>query len=317
MLLAVQDSFAGKTGRCPNCGNTLPIPFPETGESPDRPPLYRKDAPVGRRRGARARRDEYDAYDDFDEPDYDADGRPSRRRSEYDAWPEIRKPTLSPLATLICLGIGIALLGVLSLIPLFPMFSVQVPPNVPANLATVAGMIQLTEGKIILIVTAAVAFLCVVFLILFLTVPESLSNLFLTLGSCLASGWGLVATIWLLGFIWDIFTVNNSIKSFGPNAGGGPGIAPGFGLWVGLCAALGVVAVFSVLLALRRGSAWLYLAEGTGLLIGVLLVALNVQPWTTWIDQKEFQANPFLLQKHKLIIRYVPLLTNARPARRF
>jgi hypothetical protein len=177
-------------------------------------------------------------------------------------------------------------------------------------LGTIGGLIKYPEGKIILILTLACTVFCLASLVLYLTVPDKLSNVFLTIGGCLASGWGITVLLWLLGFIWDILTVNSSLKGIGRPGSNEEGIAPGAGLWVGLVVAAGVVAVFSTLLALRRQALWLYLGEGCGLLLGILLVAVNVQPWDTGVDNNKVRADQSLIAKHKIRTRYLPLLSN-------
>jgi hypothetical protein len=68
--------------------------------------------------------------------------------------------------------------------------------------------------------------------------------------------------------------------SGGPTSGGGPTlrVTMGAGTLVGLVLAIGVVAVFSLMTNYRGKGRWMYLGDGVGLLLGVVLglVAANI-----------------------------------------
>ncbi len=300
-ILSVRDEFAGKTGRCPSCGATLPIPNPtvedvrpvsaakprrrdeEDDEGDDRParptrrrPVDEDDEDEGPRRPARRRRD--DDYDDEDDDDYD--DRPRRRRSREDDRRR-RRRSGSDTATPVCLGIGIGLLVFLSLIPLFSLVSVSASglpfgarvPSPPSWFS------ESWQGKVLLIVSILAALLTIAALILHFTVDEGVSGILVTIGSCVGSGWGIAALLWIVGQIWKIFTQVAELKGRMGGLAERISISPSIGLWLGMAVAVGVVVVFSTLLSLRRQSLWLYVAEGSGVLLGVLLVVAAVQPW--------------------------------------
>jgi hypothetical protein len=306
-VLSVRDDFAGQTGRCPSCGATLDIPaggegpahvVPVRSRRPD--PEEEDPVPVYPSRPRRRPRDDYD--DEYEDSDYEEDRRGARRRSPYDERYGRRRPP-STAGTIVCLGIGIGLLVFLAFVPLFPMFSFTFPANfrVPVQ-PEVGGMIKLTEGMVLVIVTGVVALICVVALILYLSIAESISDIFLTVAGCLAGGWSITVLVWMVAFIWDIFTFNGVTKTRG-----GVGIVPGIGLWLGLGLALGLVAVFATLIGIRGRTLWLYLGEGVGLVAGILLLTLNVQPWESNDKMK------YLAAKEK---RYRPLLLNEANLRR-
>jgi len=279
-MLSVRDDFAGKTGKCPNCGATMPIPeataTAASADAPEETPARRADIdeiPV-RLLSPRKRRDR-DYQDDYDEPgaeDYDDD------------YPTVRKPRKrgSVAGTIVCLGIAIVLLLSLGLLtPLLSLYSISFP-NMPFGgfaALPIGGMIGLTEGKILMIGSLLAAALCAAALVVFLTAPVRVGDGFVTASSCFGGGWALAALFWVLGFIWDI----KNMSSFRQTLPGSEvtGMDPGLGLWFGLGFSIATVAVFSALASVRGRTAWLYLGEGLGLIAGVLLLTLNVQPWVT------------------------------------
>jgi hypothetical protein len=146
------------------------------------------------------------------------------------------------------------------------------------------------QGKVILIVTLVVAVFAAVSLVLYLTINPYVSDLILTISGAIAGGWALTVLLWLLGFIWKVFTIHTKMKQMvksNPFAGQVEfSVSPGIGLWIGMVVALASVAVFSILLGLRGKTLWIYLAEGVGLLLGVLMMLVAVQPWKTPFDNK-------------------------------
>jgi hypothetical protein len=311
-MLSVRDDFAGKTGKCPNCGTLMPIPdaageepiaavldteTEAAAKSPPTAPAEEEPIPV-RPYLARRRRED----DDFDEP------RPRRRRYEdEEEMPPVRRSGghTAFVGTIVCLSVGIALLILLGLTPIFSMYAITFP-NMPiagfaGNLSPpVSGMLFLTEGKILLIVSQVAAALCIAGLIVFLTAAPRVADIFVTICSCVAGGWGVAALFWVLAFIWDINTMSLA-RQVAPQLFG-TGMAPGVGLWIGLGASIALVAVFSALITIRGRTAWLYLSEGLGLVAGVLLLTLNVQPWVSDEPADHFSGKPTKLSR-----RYLPL----------
>jgi hypothetical protein len=177
----------------------------------------------------------------------------------------------------VCLSVAIGLFLFLGFIPLFSMYSFSLPVEVPAAFApSVSGMIALLEGKMIMILSFVAAACLIAALVISLTASGKVRDLAISIASAVGGGCGLTLGLWLLGFIWDIFAFSSAAKAKSP---ADVGLAPGIGLWIGLALALGVVAVFSTLSTLRGQSLWLYAGEGVGLLLGVLLLTVNVQPW--------------------------------------
>jgi hypothetical protein len=303
-MLSVRDDFAGKTGKCPTCGTMMPIPYPSgpvpassISAEPLTPLLGEEDLPVQ----AKSRRGR-----DEDIDDYEYDEQPRRRRRD-DGFGD-RKA--SPAGTIACLCTGIGLLLLLNLVPIFPMYIISSPPQAigrELTLPTISGMFQMTEGKIFLIVSCVVALFCIVALVLYFVTSERVSDVFLTVSSCLAGGWGIVALFWVLGFIWDIINTSSYIREM--SEGRGPAIMPGIGLWIGLFVTIGTVVVFSILIGIRGKTAWLYLGEGGGLLVGILLLTLNVHPWdaSNGVEAAQARKDPIEVMKTKFFNRYWPL----------
>jgi hypothetical protein len=292
-ILSVSDAFGGKMGRCPSCGATMQIPLADEGVQPvNRPsrsgaPRYDEDDDDDRRPvPARSRRRSRDDYDDDD----DYDDRRSSRRPRYDE-PRGRRWAREPfVGTLVCLGIGVGLLLFLGFVPLFSYAGISATANnitlpttqaVPSLLKGDKDFDGGWQGKVILIVTFLVAAFVVVSLILYLTISPAVSDLVLTSSSCVAGGWCVALALWYVGFIWKVFTLARKVKEMTPNSFMGVEISltPGVGLWLGLAIALGTVGVFSTLMTLRGKMLWIYLGEGIGLLLGLLMMLVAVQPW--------------------------------------
>jgi hypothetical protein len=311
-MLSVRDEYAGKTGKCPSCGATMNIPYPgeaiEPGARPSRsrPDRYQdEDYPP---RGARSRRpgpdDDYDEYDD-------------RRGSRYDESRGRRRTREPFVGTLVCLGIGIGLLLFLGLTPLFNYAGVSAKAgnlNIPGgNLGGSQASPSLFkgdkdfdggwQGKVILIVTLLIAVFSAVCLILYLTINPAASDLITTISGCIAGAWSITVAFWYVGFIWKVFTFSSKFKEFfggRNNPFGGTievSVSPGIGLWFGLVAALGAVGVFSTLMTLRGKTLWIYLAEGIGLLLGILLMLVAVRPWKTPFDNLPGAGGKPFMQK--------------------
>jgi hypothetical protein len=301
-LLFIRDDLAGKTGKCPSCGTTLLIPAAgpakdtvRAGESGE-PVLVYPDKP-----GRFPMEDDEIAAD-----------RPRRRRMVEDE--EDDQPAESPLVgTKTCLWIGIGLLAFLSFVPLFSMYSVQnyepTSGRGDAGPPVIGGMINLPEGKIILIGSAVAATLCLASFIFVAALPERVANYFLTFSSSLAIAWGLTLACWFVGLIWDMFALtdylqneNNFDKPPGP-------MTPGLGIWLGLGAALVLLCVFAILLAMRGRAVWFFLASGLGLAAGIFVVVFLVRPWDTGpnLTPGARFKEPLLILDTKFGKRYWPL----------
>jgi hypothetical protein len=269
-MLSVGDQFAGKTGRCPNCGALMPIPEtqPDIAPAPDEPLtaiVASEPVPAPPTRGRSREGDEAN------------DESPRRRFQADDDPPYVGKKRSGgpPAAVIAILALGTGLLVFLALTPLFGMFMPSKGRSGPPG--GFGAMIELTEGKVLLIGTLVVAGVCLAALVVYLLAPPRVSHLVVTLTNCLAAAWGVTVLIWQLGFIWDISRVLHWMKEFQGQPE--PGFLPGLALWIGLGASLAVVILFAVLASLRGKGLWLYPAEGLGVLAGILLLVLNVQPW--------------------------------------
>jgi hypothetical protein len=305
-VLVVTDDFAGKLGRCPTCGTVVRIPAPAA-EEPARcgddpgigPAPADEEIPVRRHRPERTR-----AF---------GDDAPRRRPKRYDAAvAEVipkRRSEASYAGTIVCLCIGIGLLISLGLTPLLSMYSVTGSGhnlNGPAaSHHQSAGMIELAEGKVIMVSSLLALAICVTSLVVFATAPGRTADALVAVSGCVASGWGIAALLWTAAFFWDI----NTVSFYEQSMQGLPEVRmlPGVGLWLGLGVSMGVTAVFSVLLSLRGKMSWLYVGEGLGLVAGVLLLVLNVQPW---VAGPRIDPNDPAFTNTKLPTRYWPLRWN-------
>jgi hypothetical protein len=190
--------------------------------------------------------------------------------------------------TLVCLGVGIAFLVFLSLIPLFPMMSMSVSMRMGG--VAVDSQSQSSpslfsdnwHGKVLLIVGLVVSLVAIGGLVLCLMMPPRTAELFVTVSSCIGGAWGILALVWLAGWVWKVLKASQQVKEMMGIRGGGEvdlSVGPSFGMWTGLAVALLVAAAFSTLMSLRGKTLWLYIAEGVGLLLGVLLLVVAVKPW--------------------------------------
>jgi len=324
-ILTVRDEFAGKIGKCPGCGGAVKIPAEQVEEVVEELPVAKRaprdeDAPASPRRTRRRAEDDDDEErrparrrtraEDDDEDDYE-ERRPRRRRrdeddddddydDDYDRVRRRKPKKAAPTATVVCLGIAAGLFLCLGFTPLFSMFSFSVPNNLLGGTLKVSSMIALTEGKIVMIFSFVAAAVLIATLIVAFTVSPNVSNIFVTVAIAVTTGLGLALVLWLVGFIWDVFACNAFNKGVGGGPRGDVEMSPGIGLWIGLGLAIGAVATFSTLSSLRGRTLWLYVGEGAGLLLGVLLLTLNVQPWSQGDINKP--------QDIKFVKRYFPLI---------
>jgi hypothetical protein len=303
-LLSVPDEYAGKTGKCPVCGAVLPIPaLDEAGgrnaPSPAAEPRYADDrGPAPARRPRRRREEE-------EEDDYHEEDRP-RRRSRYDEPPRRRRGAEGGLevSTVVLLAIGTALMFFLSFIPLFSYASssgsaggmAAGPSQASPSLFKGDELVSTWQGKVILIVSLVVSVLALTSLILYLTINPGASDLILTIIGSLVGGWAMAVLLWLVGFVWKVLTLSSKVNELMQNRGFGVqfkvSITPGIGLWIGMGVALAVVVIFSTLMSIRQKTLWIYLGEGVGLLLGVLMMTVAVQPWKTPMDNPAGPAMP-------------------------
>lgn len=313
-LLAVRDDFAGKTGKCPSCGTTMPIPYPneapsaaitpEVGEPPAREELEAIPVRGGRARQRRYEEDEEDeSYDDYDEDD---DRRPRRRRTREEDERR-RRPVWPEVSTLVCLGLGIFCFLVLSIIPLFSyatasgaVLGFSASKSSDSLFTGDPDFIGTWQGKVLMIATLAVLVLTAVALILYLTFRPEDSDPIITITGAVAGAWGVTVLLWLLGLIWKVFNLSGEINKRLANNPLGKAeisITPGVAIWIGLIVAVGGLAAFSTLMSLRRKTLWMYVGEGVGLALGILITVLVVQPWKTTYDKEGGGSRPkFLTQ---------------------
>jgi hypothetical protein len=204
---------------------------------------------------------------------------------------------------LVLLGVGIALLIFLSLIPLFSLITVSASIkgtvmgqsiNQSQSASSPSLFSDNWHGKVILIVGIVVSLLAIAALVIYLVAPSRTADLFLTIAGCTAGGWGILTLLWLGGWIWKILHASGAFKErfdvemtrmrvamrgMGGQIDASVSINPGIGMWIGLGVALAVAVIFSTLMSMRGKKLWLYIGEGAGLLLGALLVVVAVQPW--------------------------------------
>jgi hypothetical protein len=303
-LLSIRDDFAGKTGQCPSCGATLPIPHPEPANGPAQP--------KGGEEPVLVYPEKPEAEQDEDAEDFEE--RPRRRRHTPTEPTDIQLGGESPVVgTLVGLGFGIGLLGFLSVMPFFAMYTIKdwdpVLGSGDRSPPAIGGMIQLPEGMVILIPTAVAGILCLASFISVLTLPARVADFLVTLSGTLAVAWSLTLVCWLIGYIAEIIMLKSFVEA-PDNFDWRPGtMAPGLALWLGMGMAMLAVFVFAILLAIRGRTLWLSLAGGLGLVGGTLVVVLLVRPWDhgPMLTSGQRHKQPLRVLESKFAKRYWPL----------
>lgn len=121
----------------------------------------------------------------------------------------------------------------------------------------------------------------------------------LTGANALAGAWGTIAAIWMLANIWKVVTawieVTSQLRKAKENLEGMRGrfpgapppdfdfsvtVLPGFGLWLGLLAAIGLAVLFTAAANRRDRMAPMLIAHAIGAGIGLLVLLFYVQPWS-------------------------------------
>jgi len=309
--LSVGDDYAGRTGKCPSCGAAVQIPQLHGGGHYTSPPA---DSPSS----LNEPRTVYPEGSSRPTGEPEAYGGPAGSRQP---WEGDRKTYGRPgrpgdlcIGTLVCLAVAGGLLLLLTFVPIFSMFGVSVPATEEfrrERVPSIGGMIKLTEGVLYLVITILVTGFVITGMVLYLTIPERVSRIFVTVAGCVGAGWSLTLFLWTGAFIWDIFAASGWLKVNER----GVGIYPGIGLWLGLVASLGAGVVSIIPVCLRGRPVWLSVGLGGGFLLGVLLFTVNVQPWSQGISRKEaneFRGREKDIPMPKFYRRYAPLATEQR-----
>ena len=294
-VITVRDEFAGKRGRCPSCGSALMIPSPAVRDpvAPRPPPGY---PPAARDRprtddvvDVTAVTDQGSATPGEDSRVTPTDvtpllpGRPIEPASMPASGP-LAGSSMAELSARTALIIGIAALVLLSFLPQVRWLYVSDPSRgegrewiQAVQLGVARGMTATGISPALLVYSALLAFLAVLGLLALEVLPREHSDAVIAAVGSLAGSWGVIVFFLMLGYIWKAFSTASEYR------GKQFTILPGFGLGLGLIAALAVMAVFGYLTASRRRFLGLAGAGALGFFFGMLLLILSVRPWEPWL----------------------------------
>ncbi len=283
-VLEMPVEFAGKKGKCPSCGAMFMIPKPAARGDvavgrvvEDRPSA----APSGAAGSLpRAERAFADAGEGFDRP----------RKKKF------RSRSSSDTTSLAMGGVGIALLVLLALTPIMPWIyaSGSVTRNGVVerqNSDHPSGWKLSSDGKVLFGVSLGVAGLAGLCLLLagLSTMPREASDLVFGLGMAATAAWGMIAALWHVGWVWRVFSISSEISdAIQPmadlartaNVKFSVGFYPHIGLVLGLLTAISIATVLSLAAQRRMRPEFLMIALGVGLLTGILILVLHIEPWT-------------------------------------
>ena len=158
------------------------------------------------------------------------------------------------------------------------------PPPVATSLRTEA--VLLMTLTIVILFLAMVALLCQIYGPANQPWPPQIFGA----GLALLAVWSVAALLWTAGDIWKVFTVSDEVAKlikenvrdtfFSPEKRADPtsSVSVGLGLWLGMISAL-VCTILLIFLGKRRGKLlWVLIAQGVGLMIGLIVMFAVVQP---------------------------------------
>lgn len=334
--VTVKDELAGKLVKCPDCKQPVRVPAADA-EPEDAEMLDDDDRPRKRSQASRRRTDDYDdedrparkkkraasrddVDDDYDEED---DDRP-RRRGGRGSWADRAGPVNGMTVTLLSIGIGVLVALGLAALPSLYSYSTSASSTNPDLQKSIdeakkreaedkkklkkrepawPGFIDTWRGIVVLIVSILIAAYAVATVILLFAAGRWLSELFVLIGSAVASGWGLLVLLWFLGYVFKGFVMSFSMTTEVPGGTVRASLTiwPSWGLWLGLLFSGAVLGVF-LPLVLKRGALWGLIGLGVGGLAGLILLAADAQPWNDPLKPfkealKEKKAPPSKLKK--------------------
>ncbi len=273
-VLEMPDQFAGKKGKCPVCGAMFMIPNP----------ALRRDVAVGR------------VVEEQPIPSPSAAGRePERAFADASQGlsrlkkKKFRSRPATDSAALTTGGVGIALLILLALTPVMPWMyassSVSGGQTV-SNSGSLSGW-NSADGKVIFGVSLGVAGLAGLCLVLTAVsgMPRDAGDILFGTGMSAAAAWGSVTSLWFIGIIWKFLVLSSEfsgLESMARQAGGSMsiGVYPHIGVILGLLAGISVATLFSLAAVRRLRPEFLLIAHGVGIITGVLILVLYLEPWT-------------------------------------
>lgn len=287
-VLEMPDQFAGKKGKCPACGSMFMIPNPAASRDvavgrvvEDRPAPAPAPAPVPSPMGQPV---PGHVYGDPGEP-Y---GRPRKKK--------FRSRGASDPASLVMFGIGIALLVLMALTPVMPWIYMSMSATRPDGQTMSQGNWETgwnaPGGKAIFGISLGVTGLSILVLVLSLTaLPREASNIVLGVGSAAAAAWGTAAAIWFIAIIWKFLTFGSELSSAldaarAMGAKASVGVYPNIGVLLGFLAAISVATLFSLAFVCYLRPEFLLIAHGIGLITGILILCLHVEPWNSGVGSK-------------------------------
>lgn len=164
-------------------------------------------------------------------------------------------------------------------------------PNIVSIPPSADGM--RTEAVLLLVMTLVIVFLGLVALLCQIYGPagQPWPGQIFGAGLALLAAWSLVGFLWMIGDIWKVQTVKSEMSTLletnisdrlfsdqekGGEIKGEAGV--GLGLWLGLLSSL-VAVVLLLFLGIRRSKLlWVGIAQGVGLLIGLVIMFTVIQP---------------------------------------
>jgi len=255
-----------------------------------------------------------DVDDEVDALEDDEDDSPPRRRRPRLPRSGRRKTSLSDPALVASMGAGVVALILVAVAPFLSWVHVSASVTVNGVKTTVGGeefqkapgggglapgkmsLIDGWEGKAMLGVSATLAVLIGVSLLLLFTAGSDVAGLMATLSGTAAACWGIACMLWVIGIMWKCYAVSAKMHSFmnkakelskgfaiqgAPNVDSSFSMYPSLGAWLALMASIAIIALFCSLVVRRSQPIWLAIGAGVGALAGILLVTLNARPWDT------------------------------------
>lgn len=283
-VLNVKDELAGKKGKCPGCGNAIPIPQPKPAAAPARKKHYEDDD------------------DDEDGSPYDLNAKDKgptpeeieeeerkrkKRIAREEAAKEEREQT-DKMIHFIVVGIGLLMLVGLGVAPMLNWFSLKNKgistydlTTLYSQKTTLLGGEWDKEAKIFLGLSFFCALLAGVGLGLYAALGEDAGEHALTINCCICETWSITALLWSAGFFWwwiyiKRYQFEEKTKT---NLTVEISAVPDIGWILAIVAALLAAILFSYSLTKRHDKGWCYLSQFLGLVFGGLAVWLDVKPW--------------------------------------
>jgi hypothetical protein len=127
------------------------------------------------------------------------------------------------------------------------------------------------EGIVIIIFAVLLLIGFSAVMIFLFVLEKKVSDLIVTISASIGVGIGLAYFGWMLALAWLYIRMLSHIK--------GASVFPWFGMMLPFISALAMAGCCAALLMMRRKQLWLGPAAGGGILLGLILMAADGQPW--------------------------------------